>query len=457
MFRGFVWLLLFSFAAIPVAGCRAVNNHGISQGAPRPRIAGPIVPKVAGSPIEAPTRSASGVQNVSLIQPADQDNELRLSELLELARTNNPELAAADANVQAMRGRLLQAGLYPNPVVGWQAEEVSLNRESGGQQGPFISQEFITANKLGYATAAASWGVQSSDWEAVGRWFEVATRIRGAYYELAAAQYALGVNTEIQKQIEKNIDTAEALTQQGNVLPADVLKFQVELSQTLIRVNSAHQRVLAAKKLLAAAVGLNEWSAEIDNGVLLEEAPAYDDVAVLQTVLSRNSSVQAAQSTIRQSEAKLCLEKSQAIPNFEVRARPAYDFPDQNGMLFLEASAPLPVNNRNQGSISEARAELLKATAEARTVELRLAEQVASALQRFETARRNVQLLETQLLPQAEKAFEQTAALFETRGERYFDLLDAQRSLSQAKVELVEARRDLWQAVAEIEGLLQQE
>ncbi len=43
---------------------------------------------------------------------------MNLADLEQLALEHNPTLAQAAAQVEAARGRAVQAGLYPNPTVG---------------------------------------------------------------------------------------------------------------------------------------------------------------------------------------------------------------------------------------------------------------------------------------------------------------------------------------------------
>ena len=59
----------------------------------------------------------------------------------------------------AARGRLIQAGLYPNPTFVWEAEDVGSADKAAGKQGPFLGQEFITCHKRKIAQAAAAHGV----------------------------------------------------------------------------------------------------------------------------------------------------------------------------------------------------------------------------------------------------------------------------------------------------------
>lgn len=75
---------------------------------------------------------------------------LRLEDLEKMALEGNPTLAQAAAAVRANEGRRVQAGLYPNPVIGPTAAEVVSPGPiiRGGKWGGFIEQRIVTADKL---------------------------------------------------------------------------------------------------------------------------------------------------------------------------------------------------------------------------------------------------------------------------------------------------------------------
>src|SRR5262245_15201417 len=50
---------------------------------------------------------------------------LRLEDLERMALQNNPTAAQAEAAVRAAEGRRVQAGLMPNPIIGYAGEELS--------------------------------------------------------------------------------------------------------------------------------------------------------------------------------------------------------------------------------------------------------------------------------------------------------------------------------------------
>src|SRR5262245_50743665 len=71
-----------------------------------------------------------------------------LTDLEQMALQSNPTLAQAAAQIDASRGKALQAGLQPNPVAGYTAEQIGAQGTAGELQGGFIQQELVTAGKL---------------------------------------------------------------------------------------------------------------------------------------------------------------------------------------------------------------------------------------------------------------------------------------------------------------------
>src|SRR4051794_39181973 len=73
---------------------------------------------------------------------------LNLAAFEKLAIQRNPTLLQAAANIEAAQGRAQQAGLYPNPTVGYTGELIGTSGTAGEMQGLFIDQTIVTAGKL---------------------------------------------------------------------------------------------------------------------------------------------------------------------------------------------------------------------------------------------------------------------------------------------------------------------
>src|SRR5262249_27470755 len=143
--------------------------------------------------------------------PAAPATSLQLSDLLALARQQNPDLAMAAARVTEAQGQFVQAGLYPNPTVGYIGNQINDGPGAAGHEGVFVSPETVSGGKLEVARAAAGHGLAAADWQAVSRWNETAARVRAAYYEYLTARAILRETEGIVGQFEAGLRKAESL------------------------------------------------------------------------------------------------------------------------------------------------------------------------------------------------------------------------------------------------------
>jgi cobalt-zinc-cadmium efflux system outer membrane protein len=411
----------------------------------------------ATRPERAPTLArrpeVSAVRQVALFEPATSPAQ-GLDGLLALARVRNPELVAAVARVEEARGRLVQAGLYPNPVVGYSGMQMNDGPGTAGQQGGFVSQEVVTAGKLRVARQAAGFGVRAADWHAASRWYETTARVRSAYYEAITARAVLRETEGMAGLFEDGLATAEKLAKAGRVLGYDVTRLRVELTQARNRVGAARERVAAADRLLAVAVGVDHLPGAGEGGELPRTAPVpeFDQAAA---AAGRSSFVLAAAAEVEQARAEVRQAELKPVPNVHVMAGVAQDYAVGAPIANAQVSIPIPVFDRNQGNVAAARARLQAVTAGVEQTRLRAFERLATAYQRYANARRQLDLYENRILPDARAAFEQVQAVYEARGERFFDTLDARRVLTQARIDYAQTLGDLWSAVADIEAITQ--
>src|SRR5258707_10916630 len=81
--------------------------------------------------------------------PASEQKTITLEELQQMALLNNPTFKQSAANIQAAEGRKKQSGLYPNPTVGYQGEQMRGGSFHGGEQGFFIQHDIVLGAKVG--------------------------------------------------------------------------------------------------------------------------------------------------------------------------------------------------------------------------------------------------------------------------------------------------------------------
>jgi cobalt-zinc-cadmium efflux system outer membrane protein len=419
-----------------------------------------------GAQLPVPARSEFH-HPVAVAAPTPPPGPWSLNQLTAIALERHPELAAAYSRVEAARGQLIQAGLYPNPIVGWQADELGHKENGAGEQGPFLEQEIVTKGKLRLARAAAAQGVAIADWQAVTKRFEIITRVRTAHVDLLAARREATEIRGILLELEKEKDGRRGFLQLTRSyeeplgFKSERLRVETEIAELNVRLEAATQRERAALRRLGTAIGWPELIlAQIDLTApgLAPIQHTYDQSVAM--AINRSSELQSAQ--VRILQAQFDLDRAYAVkhPNIQMRVRPFRSFPEDDQRLMVEAGIPLPVFNANQGNILAAQADVQQAVAEARAVELRLIERLAEAYQRYETARQQA-LGYRANVQRAEESFLLAWAIYDkARAEElrsaFNSALDAYRNLSAARLAVVQAETDMQRAAIEIAGLVQE-
>ena len=417
---------------------------------------GPVRPASHGLDLVATPGLDRAADPEPEIRPAAHEapaGPLSLDDLLALARAQHPDLAAAAARVTEAQGQLVQAGLYPNPTVGYSGNQINDGPGTAGQQGAFVSQELVTGGKLDVARAAARDGLTAADWQAVARWNETAARVRSAYYEALAARAILKESDRIVEQFETGLRKAESLARAGTVMNFEVLRFRVELTQARNRVGTARERLAAAERLLATAVGVGVLPVPVADADL----PSIPSAVEFDQALAAGeeaAAIREAAALADQARAQVRLAALQNTPNLQLQTAALYDFAIRAPVANVQVGIMLPVWNQNQGNILAAQGRLAQAEAGVGQARVRLRERLTTAYQKYRNARRQADLYERQILPDARAALEQVEKVYEARGERFFETLDARRVVAQARIDHIQAVADAWQASAEIESLI---
>jgi cobalt-zinc-cadmium efflux system outer membrane protein len=129
------------------------------------------------------------------------------------------------------------------------------------------------------------------------------------------------------------------------------------------------------------------------------------------------------------------------------------DEADAYAFLFA-ASVPLPVFDRNQGNILEARYQLAKTEAERRAAAVRVQTALAETHAALSAAYSEAVTLRDEVLPGAQQAFEAAREGYHQGKFQFLDVLDAQRTLFEARGQYLEALSAYHQAVAALERLI---
>ncbi|MGH8590673.1 MAG: TolC family protein, partial [Gammaproteobacteria bacterium] len=117
-------------------------------------------------------------------------------------------------------------------------------------------------------------------------------------------------------------------------------------------------------------------------------------------------------------------------------------------------SIPLPVFNRNEGSIQAAEERLTKSLEERGAAGVGVHTALKAAYQRLAAAHTEVTTLKQEILPGAQSAFEAANEGYRLGKFGFLEVLDAQRTLFGAKSQYLRALSEYHQAVADMVRLI---
>ena len=379
---------------------------------------------------------------------------LSLADLEQMAVQSNPTLAQAAALIEASQGKALQAGLYPNPTVGYQGEQIGVEGTAGELQGGFIQQEIVTAGKLRLSRAKYQQETVMAEIQALAQQYRVLNGVRVRFWDVLTAQRLVEVRRDLLRIAEDAQQTTEQLVNVGQANRPDLLQAQIEVRRARVELRNAEQRYQGYWAQLAAVVGRPDLCPSLLAGRLDEDGPSPDWEKTLCDLLAASPELQLAQAEVVRDQITVQRERVEPIPNVTVRAATGYNYESRNTVAEAQVSIRLPIWDRNQGTIRQAQADLARAQANVTRVELSLRRRFGDAATRYQTARVSVDDYRTETLPKAKEAYELLLDSFRKRRAAWPQVLVAARNYAEFTVDYLEALHDLRRAEVEIRGLL---
>lgn len=381
------------------------------------------------------------------------EKPLELADVEELALRHNPTLTAAAARIEAARGRKVQAGLYPNPVVGYHSTEVG-NQGTAGQQGGFITQRFITAGKVGLDEAIAGQGVRAAHFDFHAQEQRVLSDVRVRFWETRLAQRRVQLTSELARIGEELVEATRKLVDGRLGTENDLLQAEIKADEAVILLDNARNQHRASWRRLAASIGQPRMELTPLTGELGGELPDYDWDDSYQRVLGANPRLAAARARVKR--ARIAIERAQRepIPDIDISVSHRQNTVARGRVTNVQVGIPLPVFDQNEGNIRAAEAEWVAACRDLKRIELDLQDQLAVTYRRYANARHQTQRYTSRMLPRAKRSLQLVTSGFKQNQVEYLTLLIAQQTYLQVNLSYLDALQELQVAASLIEGQL---
>ncbi len=410
-------------------------------------VADPVAPPAM---IESPTSTESPA-SMEIPPPV----MLTLEDLQTYALTANPSIARAEALVNAARGRALQVGLRPNPEVGIDFQQLG-SSGTAEQYGILFGQEFVRHEKLALNRSVALHEVSRLMQLLAAQRQRVMTDVATAYVRAVRAQRQIELAQQLVDIGIKGSSVAKELFNAGEVSRADVLQAELEVESAYIILRNADNRQAAAWRELSAVGGQVELDPQPLTDRMDESGPDIVFAEALVVLRSQSPEIAALLAAIERSRSNLRRQQIEPRPNVTVQGLINWRDNGVNGRADggLVVSLPLPLWNKNQGAIREARHQLLAAQRNLEQLELELLNRLAPVHERYRNAKEQSQRYRDRILPKAVETLQLTRQTYELGEIGFVSLLTVQRTYARNQLAYLDSLEALQLAEAEINGLL---
>lgn len=381
---------------------------------------------------------------------------LTLEDALNRTLSHGPELLVVTEELRAVEAEAVLAGRLPDP-------ELSVTLENVAGDGAYqdsdaaeltieLSQPIELGGKRRLRRDAAELGRQlaANDQKLAQAVILATTRQR--FIATLSAQEKLALAKEQAEVAARSLAAAEERIKAGKAPAIDGVRLQGQVSLANLAVSQAERTLLTARQALAASWGSAQADFERVDGDLgvLPNVPPWSaiDATLEQTAAAINRRIATQLHGVE-------LEQARAgripDPSITVGWRQFNDS-DENAWLF-GLSMPLPLFSLGQETVAAASSRYHSARARETNDRNQARATLLSAWQTLADTRAEAEVLGNQVVPAAAEGF--AAAEFGYRAGKFglLELLDAQRSLFEARQQQLTARTDCHLAAIELQRL----
>ena len=373
-----------------------------------------------------------------------------LEQALDQALSRNPTIAAATKEVDAAAGAVRQASAWRNPDLSATVEDtrretrtttatVGFPLELGGKRAARVT----AAERASDVAAAELASVRA----------EVKSRVLAAYFGVAIAQERASLATASAELATRGAEAVAKRVRAGKVSPVEQTRARVDQANAQLESAEATAELQTSRFALAAAVGNAELTFDAVSADIkaVPTRPAFKD---LVAQLEASPSLASSRLEIERRRALVEVERSKATPDLTLSVGAKRDHELGRTQAVVGFSIPLPVFDRNQGAVLEASRRADKASDELQAARLRLLAELQESSNRLAVAGASLQTLQGTVLPSAEEAYEAASKGFDAGKFGFLEVLDAQRTLLQARSRYLNTLAAAYQATAAIDRIV---
>ncbi|HWX18361.1 MAG TPA: TolC family protein [Candidatus Binatia bacterium] len=374
-----------------------------------------------------------------------------LRDYLQFAMLNQPKVEAAYYDWLASVERITVARSLPDPQLTFQMDIQDIVTSVM----PGLMMNFPGKGKLRAAGAVATAESQSKYFAFKAASIESAYEFKRAYYQLYFLEEKIRVNRETLGLLNDLEKLARAQNEVGKVTLQDVLRAQIQQDQLktdIANLEDSRHSLLAQFK---AALGLqpDEPTPPLPQRF---ESTSLDLTSekLFATALAQNTRLKAMEADVRAAEASITLAYKARMPDTSLGVMADVKM---NPTLYRPwGTVSLPIwRDKLAALVAEAQANKRAGEARLSAGQLALAVDFAARAAVYRETSRNLELLQTELLPKQRQSLEVARSGYLAGQIDFFNLTDAEQTLLRFSLDEVEARTQRELSLVELSLIIQ--
>ena len=392
---------------------------------------------------------------------------LTLPMVLEAAARAHPLALAAEGRLRAARGGRTTAGTIANPVLTYQVENApfpgrtppaGLQRETS----TFATLPLEPLWQRGARVGRANSDVQAAEADLILTRRTVALEAARAFHRTALAQASVAASGDVAVGLDSLVQYTAIRVREGATAEGDLLRLQVELDRVATE-NALQQAELAQARAALRPFLMDDSSAArgstaLDDLRVAADASTSTEVATMSgfagiqsrdalamRALDSRPDVLAARARARGAAADVSLQRALTVR--QLGATFGSKSIEGAPTLIAGLSVPLPLFDQNRGEVERAKGERTAVEQELRWAERRASSQVLGAYDAATILTARVNALQRDFLSRAEESRRVALAAYREGAVPLLQVLDATRTLADARLTYLRARHAQQDAV----------
>jgi CRISPR system Cascade subunit CasA len=281
--------------------------------------------------------------------------------------------------------------------------------------------------------------------------------VRRVWSEWSALDAQLETTRDFISRVDQILSVVDKMERAGEMARTEARLFRIEKATKAAELAVLESRTREADLRLRQLMGMSPDAPlrlqARGIGPVRGDSSGISSGGTGRAMLERQSpSMLVAAAEYEAAEKSLELEVRKQYPDLHIG--PGYGREDGQDQVLLGLSVPIPILNANRQGIAQARARREVAQAGAETILEQILAGVRAAEVRLQSATQRRQTLETEIVPLVDAQYTDARQVAELGEVNTLVLLESLTRQQEAKISLVEARRDEAIAAVDLEELI---